>query len=365
MMMFDRRLIKNFDFGLLVLCLILGGIGIISIYSTTHITMETDLFLRQAIWLGIGVAIMLFLTFFNYRLLWEWAWIIYTLSIILLIGVLIFGRQVLGAQRWFNLGPFSFQPSEFAKLAFIILLARYLAPEGIERKLTRFTDLFIPIILLGVPFILVIKQPDLGTALVFIFIFFGMLYFAGAKIKHLTMLLVAGLGISPLGWFLLKNYQKARVMVFLNPSRDPLSSGYHIIQSKITIGSGKFFGKGFLCGTQTQLRFLPKQHTDFIFSVIGEEFGFIGVCILIFLYFLLIYRGMKAASTRDMFGRLLVAGIICGITFQIFVNIGMGVGLAPVTGLPLPLLSYGGSSLISTLIGIGIILNVRMRHFMF
>jgi len=323
------------------------------------------LYLRQTMWLGLGVIIMICLTFFNYRLLWEGAWVIYAFSIILLIGVLIFGRQTLGAQRWFKIGSFSFQPSEFAKLAFIILLARYLSPEGIERKMTRFIDLFIPVVLLGVPFVLVMKQPDLGTALVFIFIFFGMLYFAGVRIKHLIMLLAIGLGVSPLGWFLLRNYQKARVMAFFDPGRDPLSSGYHIIQSRITIGSGRFFGKGFLGGTQTQLRFLPKQHTDFIFSVIGEEFGFIGALILILLYLILIWRAMKAASTRDMFGRLLVAGIVLGFTFQIFVNIGMGIGLAPVTGLPLPLLSYGGSSLIFTLIGIGIILNVRMRHFIY
>ena len=363
--MFDRRLIKNFDFGLMLVCIVIGCIGIIAIYSATHFAMETDLCLRQAMWLGLGVIIMICLTFFNYRLLWEGAWAIYAFSIILLVGVLIFGRQALGAQRWFKIGSFSFQPSEFAKLAFIILLARYLSPQGLERKMTRFIDLFIPIVLLGVPFVLVMKQPDLGTALVFIFIFFGMLYFAGVRIKHLIMLLVIGLGVSPLGWFLLKDYQKARVMAFFDPGRDPLSSGYHIIQSRITIGSGRFFGKGFLGGTQTQLRFLPKQHTDFIFSVIGEEFGFIGALILILLYLILIWRAMKASSTRDMFGRLLVAGIILGLAFQIFVNIGMGIGLAPVTGLPLPLLSYGGSSLIFTLIGIGIILNVRMRHFMF
>ena len=363
--MFDRRLIKNFDPGLLILCLILSSIGITSIYSATHFISEVDLYLRQIMWLGIGLIIMIVLTFFNYRILWEWAYIIYALAIILLIGVLFFGRQILGAQRWFNVGPFSFQPSELAKLAFIILLARYLTPQGIERKTVRFIDLFIPILLLAVPFFLVLIQPDLGTALVFIFIFFGMLFFAGVRVKYLITLLMIGLGISPVAWFLLKDYQRSRMLVFLDPARDPLSSGYHIIQSKITIGSGKFFGKGFLNGTQTQLRFLPKQHTDFIFSVIGEEFGFLGSFILILLYFLLIYRGIKAASTRDMFGRLIVAGIICGITFQVLVNIGMGIGLAPVTGLPLPLLSYGGSSLIFTLVGVGIILNVRMRHFMF
>jgi len=362
-MIFDRRLIKNFDFGLMILCLTLGFIGIISIYSATHFTGETEIYLRQAIWLGVGVIIMICLTFFNYRLLREWGWLIYIFAIILLIGVLVFGRQILGAQRWFKIGSFSFQPSEFAKLAFIILLARYLSPEGIERKMTRFTDLFIPIILLGIPFFLIMRQPDLGTAFVFIFIFFGMLYFAGVRIKHLVTLLLIGLGISPLAWFLLRDYQKARILIFFEPSRDSLSSGYHIIQSKIAIGSGRFLGKGFLSGTQTQLRFLPKQHTDFILSVIGEEFGFVGVSILFLLYFLLIYRAMKFASTRDMFGRLLVTGIICGITFQILVNIGMAIGFAPVTGLPLPLLSYGGSSLIFTLIGIGIILNVRMRHF--
>lgn len=363
--MFDRRLLKNFDFGLLIICIVISLIGVLAIYSSTHFARDTDLYTKQLAWLGTGIILLLCATFINYRILWEAAYPIYIVSIILLLGVAIFGKIALGAQRWFKIGAYTFQPSEFAKLAFIVILARYLSPEGMKRKINKFKDLLFPVLLLALPFLLTMLQPDLGSACVFIFIFFGMLFFAGAKFSHLLTLVCIGIGFIPFAWFFLRDYQRARLMVFFDPSRDPLASGYHIIQSKITIGSGRFFGKGFLNGSQTQLRFIPKQHTDFIFSVIGEEFGFLGTSIVILLFFLFIYRAMKSASTKDMFGKLLSVGIISSITFQIFVNLAMSVSLAPVTGLPLPLLSYGGSSLVSTLIGVGIILNVRMRKFMF
>jgi len=362
---FDRRLLKNFDFGLLTICLIISFIGVLAIYSSTHFAKDTDLYTKQLAWLGAGIILLLCATFVNYRILWEMAYPLYIISIILLLGVAIFGKIALGAQRWFKIGTYSIQPSEFAKLAFIVALARYLSPEGIKRKINTLKDLLFPVLLLALPFLLTMFQPDLGSASVFIFIFFGMLFFAGAKFSHLLTLVCIGISFIPFAWFFLRDYQRSRLMVFFDPSRDPLASGYHIIQSKITIGSGRLFGKGFLSGSQTQLRFIPKQHTDFIFSVIGEEFGFLGTSIILLFFFFFIYRAMKAASTKDMFGRLLSVGIISGITFQIFINLAMSVGLAPVTGLPLPLLSYGGSSLVATLIGVGIILNVRMRKFMF
>jgi len=365
-MVFDRRLIKNFDMWIVILCLILGATGIAAIYSATHLnTFYSDLFLKQILWFGAGLAVMLLITLFNYRILKELSYIIYGLSLILLLGVLFFGKSALGAQRWLRIGPFSFQPSEFAKLAFIIVLAGYLTPEGMAKRILHLRDLFVPLLLLIPPFILVMEQPDMGTALVFIVILFGMLYFAGFKIWQLLILIGIGAAILPAAWLFLRDYQRMRILVFLNPKMEPLGAGYALTQSRITIGSGKLFGKGFLHGTQTQLRFLPKQHTDFIFSVLGEEFGFLGAIVLLFLFLLLIYRSMKAASTRDMFGRLLVAGIISGFAFQIFVNIGMSIGLVPATGLPLPFISYGGSSLLFTFTGIGIILNVRMRRFMF
>ena len=363
--MLDRRLIKNFDMWLVIICLLLGCAGIASIYSTTHFMKDSDLFLRQIMWLGMGLLAMFVTTLFNYRTIKRWAYIIYGLSIILLVAVIFIGKSALGAQRWLMLGPFSFQPSEFAKLALFVALAKYLTPETMERKRFYSRDLFICLILFIIPFLLIMKQPDLGSALVLIPGFIAMLYFAGAGIKYLLALLGIGAGISPVVWLFLKDYQKARLFVFFNPNMDPLGAGYHLAQSKITIGSGKLLGKGFLMGTQTQLRFLPKQHTDFIFSVIGEEFGFIGVSCVLILYLLIIYRSMRATLTGDLFGRLLVVGIISGIIFQIFVNIGMSTGIMPVTGIPLPFLSYGGSSLIFTFIGIGLILNIRMRNFMF
>jgi len=364
-MLFDRRLLKNFDLWLVIICLLLVSAGIAAIYSATRLTDYSDLFVRQMMWAGAGLAVMLGMTFFNYRILKEWGYGIYIVSIIMLVGVLLFGKTALGAQRWFKLGPLSFQPSEFAKLAFIIVLAGYLTPEGMEKRKPAFQDLMVPVLLLFPLFILVLVQPDLGTAIVFVPVMLAMLLFAGFRAWQIFALLGAGCAFLPVAWTFLKDYQRTRLLVFLNPKLDPLGSGYHLIQSKITIGSGKFLGKGFLGGTQTQLRFLPKQHTDFIFTVIGEEFGFLGAIILLVLFMLLSYRALKATSTRDMFGRLVVVGILTIIVFQVFVNMGMCIGLMPVTGLPLPFLSYGGSALLFTFAGIGLILNVRMRHFMF
>ena len=230
-------------------------------------------------------------------------------------------------------------------------------------RLNSFKDIIPIFIYVGIPFLLVLKQPDLGTSLVFLAILFGMLFIAGIRMKLLATIVGAGIMVAPLLWHFLKDYQKKRLTVFLDPNVDPLGSGYHIIQSKIAIGSGMLFGKGLFGGTQSQLNFLPENHTDFIFAVIGEELGFIGAVIILLLYFLLLYRGVKVAgAARDSFGMLLATGITSMLTFHVLVNVGMTAGIMPVTGIPLPLMSYGVSSLTTNLVSIGILLNIYMRR---
>ena len=230
-------------------------------------------------------------------------------------------------------------------------------------KLNTFKDLIPIFIFVGIPFFLILKQPDLGTALVFIAILMGMLFVAGIRLKHFVAIIIAGLAALPVFWYFLKDYQKERLMVFLDPNADPLGSGYHIIQSKIAIGSGMFFGKGIFSGTQSQLNFLPENHTDFIFAVVGEETGFIGALIVLLLYFIILYRGIRIASAaKDNFGMLLATGITSMFVFHILVNIGMTMGIMPVTGIPLPLMSYGISSLVMNLFSIGLLLNIYMRR---
>ncbi|MBC8016391.1 MAG: rod shape-determining protein RodA, partial [Sporomusaceae bacterium] len=232
-----------------------------------------------------------------------------------------------------------------------------------QGRLHSFKDI-IPIFLyVGIPFLLVLKQPDLGTALVFMAILFGMIYIAGIRMKHLMIIFAAGIAFMPIFWHFLKDYQKMRLTVFMDPNVDPLGSGYHIIQSKIAIGSGMLFGKGLFAGTQSQLNFLPENHTDFIFAVIGEELGFIGALFILVLYFILLYRGVKVAgSARDNFGTLLATGITSMMAFHILVNVGMNAGIMPVTGIPLPFMSYGVSALTTNMVSIGVLLNIYMRR---
>jgi rod shape determining protein RodA len=243
----------------------------------------------------------------------------------------------------------------------IISLAHLL--EKRQGRLDNFKDLIPIFIFVGVPFLLVLKQPDLGTSLVFLAILFGMLFIAGIRVKHLAAIVAGGIAFMPIFWHFLKDYQKMRLTVFLDPNVDPLGSGYHIIQSKIAIGSGMLFGKGLFAGTQSQLNFLPENHTDFIFAVIGEELGFVGSVVVLTLYFILIYRGIKiAGEARDNFGMLLATGITSMLAFHVLVNVGMTAGIMPVTGIPLPLMSYGVSSLSTNLVSIGILLNIYMRR---
>jgi rod shape determining protein RodA len=365
--MFDRRLVQNFDWGLLWLALILGAMGLVTLYS--GVTAKTPnphqiVFKKQLIWYGIGIFMMIVAFLFDYKYLERWANVIYALCILLLIGVLVFGKSVSGSQRWLIVGPVSIQPSEMVKIAVIITLAQYYSkvsnPHGYTlRELVR------PFLITALPFVLIVKQPDLGTAMLVGLIAVSMTIFV--KIEKRSLLYLAGSFtiMIPLIWFLLKPYQKERLITFFQPDRDPLGAGYHIIQSKIAVGSGMITGKGFLKGTQNALSFLPEQHTDFIFTVLAEEWGFAGAALFLFSFMMLIIWGLYVAhGCREAFGAILAVGITANISWQAFINIGMVMGLMPVVGVPLPFISYGGSSIISMMICIGILLNVRMRRFM-
>ena len=297
---------------------------------------------------------------FDYKMLQRYGNRLYIFNLILLIAVMLIGHSALGAQRWIQIGPVTLQPSEFAKLIMIVSLASML--EDKVGKLNTLHDLLPIALYVGIPFILVLKQPDLGTSLVFIAIFIGMIFACGVNLKLLGGLFAAGVACAPILWHFLKDYQKMRIMVFLDPNVDPLGSGYHIIQSKIAIGSGMLFGKGLFGGTQSQLNFLPENHTDFIFAVVGEELGFLGAAVLLLLYLVVLWRGiMIARDASDTFGMLLAVGITSMLAFHVLVNIGMTTGIMPVTGIPLPLMSYGVSSLTTNIMSIAILLNIHMK----
>jgi len=366
--MFDRRLVQNFDWTLLGLTFLLGAIGFITLFSAVSAGSATPhkiIYIKQLIWLFCGVTAMVIAFLFNYKFLEKWAYGIYAISIILLGCVLLYGKHVGGSQRWLVLGPVSIQPSELVKITVIILLARYYAKHA-ENKGFSLRDLIGPVVLVIIPFALIVRQPDLGTAMIVLLIAGSMTVFVKIERRSLLSLLVSGTIAIPVVWFFLKGYQQQRILTFFNPDRDPLGAGYHIIQSKIAIGSGMISGKGFLKGTQNALSFLPEQHTDFIFSVLAEEWGFVGTVLLLCIFLMLIVRGLSIAyGSKDSFGTILGIGIIAMIFWQVFINIGMVMGLMPVVGVPLPLISYGGSSTLTVMICIGILLNISMRRFMF
>ncbi|MGM0452049.1 MAG: rod shape-determining protein RodA [Thermodesulfobacteriota bacterium] len=364
--MFDRRLIQYFDWGLLLLILLLGSIGIALIYSAVNagdVNPLSNLYLKQMCWFGGGLVLMIGSFVFSYRRIEKWAPLIYGVCIALLVAVYFVGQNVGGATRWLDFGAFSLQPSEPAKLAVIIMLARYFAghirPTGMGIR-----ELAPAAALVGLPFVLVLKQPDLGTAGLIGLIAATMTVFAKIRRRTFISLLITMAVVLPVGWFFLKDYQRTRILMLFFPESDPLGGGYHILQSKVAVGSGMLFGKGFMQGTQNILSFLPEQHTDFIFSVLSEEWGFAGSLMLLMLFVLLIAFGLNIAyACRDDFGSMLAVGITAMIFWQTVINIGMVMGLMPVVGMPLPLISYGGSSIITTLLGLGILMNVSMRRF--
>ncbi len=364
--MFDRRLILNFDWTLLITVLFISTMGVLNLYSSTypHTGSGTLLFVKQIYWFLAGIGLAIFILLFDYRTFIRYAYPFYIFCLFLLLLVMIFGRTTSGSQRWLQLGFFSFQPSELAKIAIILALTRYFT-ENENTLGYGFRDLIVPFLILAIPLALIFKQPDLGTTGLLVLISFSMLAFMGFRLQTWLTLGGACAAALPIFWHFLKDYQKTRLLTFINSDLDPLKTGYHITQSKIAVGSGTIWGKGWLKGTQSQLHFLPEQHTDFVFSVWAEEWGFVGAFLLLFLFLLLISRGLKIANTsKDRAGAVLAIGISAMLFWQIFINVGMVVGIVPVVGVPLPLFSYGGTSVISTLMGIGILMNISMRRFM-
>jgi rod shape determining protein RodA len=365
--MFDRRLLTNFDWTYLLLILLIAGIGIANLYSATSswTTAVPPVYLKQVYWLGLGLLIVTFVCMFDYRHLEYFSFLMYGGNFLLLILVLLMGRTSMGATRWISLGGFNVQPSEIMKLVIIITLARYFSDKAHLRGFSL-RELVVPGLLLGLPALLIMKQPDLGTALLVMCIGGTMALYAGVRRHAILALGVTSVAAAVGGWFLLHDYQRQRILTFLNPERDPLGAGYHIIQSKIAVGSGGLGGLGFMKGTQSQLSFLPERHTDFAFSVFAEEWGLTGCLLLLALYCLIVLWGLHIAlRSNDRFGMYLALGVSAMLFWHIVVNLGMVIGLLPVVGVPLPLFSYGGTSMVTTMIGVGLLMNVNMRRFMF
>ncbi|MCX5703131.1 MAG: rod shape-determining protein RodA, partial [Candidatus Omnitrophica bacterium] len=338
---------------ILLIAVIIATLGILSIYSSTYQKeghLWQVIYKRQILWVLLGLVIFLIISNLNYRWLWDATYFLYSLALIFLVLVFILGAVRLGAQRWIKFAWFNFQPSEFTKLIIVIFLSRYFSRKGIsdisltEDSFGIFTGLVLPFLFVAIPMGFIIEQPDLGSAVMIFVLFLAMLYLTHVKFRYIFIFLLLIVLPLPFFWQFLRDYQKERLLVFLNPNIDPLGAGYTVIQSKIAIGSGGFLGKGWLAGTQNQLHFLPESHTDFIFATFTEEWGLLGSIALLLLYYFLIRKGcLIAQRTNDYFARLLAYGISLMLSIQIFINIAMNLGLAPVVGLPLPLMSYGGS----------------------
>jgi len=366
--MLDRRLIQNFDWVLLLLLLLLAGVSILNLYSATYAIRDVGgsrIVMKQIYWFLIGFSVLLIMITFNYYYLERLAYPAYFFTVALLIIVLLVGKVMSGSQRWLSLGPFVFQPSELAKISMVLVLAKFFNDRDSAEEY-RLRDLWQPFILILVPCALILKEPDLGTALFLGMVSLSMIFIVKVNRKSLMIFLVSCLLAAPVIWFGMKDYQQRRIMTFLQPDTEPLGAGYHINQSKIAIGSGQFWGKGYLEGTQTRLHFLPEQHTDFAFSVLAEEWGLVGATALLLLYLFLILWGLNIAKeSKDRFGAILAVGIVAIVFWQVVINVGMVTGLLPVVGIPLLLFSYGGSSLISTMAAMGLLMNISMRRFMF
>jgi len=360
----ERRLSAHLDWPLLGAVLALVALGLATIYSVTHRGMQPGPeFWTQVKALAVGVFALLACLAIDYRTLAQRSLILYGLLVLALIAVLVVGAKHNGSRRWISLGHFSLQPSEFTRLVVALVLAMFYGES--RRRARSFAELAGGVLLVGVPAALIYKQPDFGTPLALVPVFLGVVFVAGLPIRMLTITVTIAVLLSPVVYvYGLQPYQKQRIQVYLNPESDPHGKGYQQLQAKIAVGSGGLAGKGLMQGTQGGYGFLPVAHNDFVFSVLAEEEGFIGVLVALSLYLFVILRSLEAARlARDRVGAFLVVAIVSGFAFQVVYNITMSAGLAPVKGLTLPLMSYGGSSLVATLAGFGLILNVRMRRF--
>lgn len=361
----DSRGLDNFDLRYLALILAILGIGVLSIHSVTHAQGgAAPYYLKQLVWIALGAVAFLVMLLSDYHRIARLAYPAYAVVLLMLAFVLVEGRTSKGAQRWIALGPFSFQPSEFAKLVLILVLAHYYSKAPRVGWLQR---VIMPGLLMLPGLILILKQPDLGSALSFMAVYAAMLLMVGVRSQALGVILLFSVMLFPFAWEgvwgSLHDYQRQRIMAFVDPDYDPGGKGYHALQSRIAIGSGELMGKGLYGGTQSQLKFLPEGHTDFVFAVYAEEWGFLGVLLLLLLFVALIWLSLDIASkAKDQLGALLAAGIVAMLCFCVVVNIGMTAGMFPIVGIPLPLMSYGGSATVMTMASLGLLLNVKRRR---
>jgi rod shape determining protein RodA len=359
--MHDRRTLAqrlHIDIPLLLGLLLLSGIGLAVLYSAGG--QDTNLLARQGIRLAVAFTAMFVLAQVSPRHLYFWTPWLYAMGIVLLVAVLAFGDVAQGAQRWIRIGPLNFQPSEMLKITVPMMVAYYLGGRALPPSFMR---ILVAGLLVVVPTLLIARQPDLGTALLIACSGAFVLFLGGISVRLIAACAILASASAPVMWYLMHDYQRQRVLTFLNPEQDPLGTGYHIIQSKIAIGSGGTYGKGWLNGTQSQLDFLPERSTDFVFAVFSEEFGLSGVLILIAAYLAVVFRGLFIASqAQDSYARLLAGSLVLTFFVYVFVNIGMVSGLLPVVGLPLPLLSYGGTSLVTVMAAFGILMSLHTHR---
>jgi rod shape determining protein RodA len=356
---------RDFDWSLLAMVLLLCTVSVFEIYSATLHTKYSGFHTKQLLWIAAGLVAMFIFAKIDYHLLLDWVPWAYGVCLVALLTVLAVGHKVLGARRWISVGPMHFQPSEWVKLVLILAVARYFANLG-GRSLT-WKEIFKAFALVGLPMLLVIRQPDLGTTLTYTPILVAGLFLGGINLRQGLILITAAIVLVAGVWSsgkLLKPYQKARLSSFINPDSDPKGTGYQIRQSLIAVGSGGVWGKGAAKGTQTQGDFLPIPHADFIFAAFSEEHGFVGALLVLLLYFFILMRLIQNAQTAaDLSGSLIIMGVVAVLAFEIAVNVGMVIGFMPVTGIPLPLMSYGGSSVLFSFLALGVAMNVRMRRF--
>jgi len=358
----DRRLVYNVDWVLLGTSLALTLVGVAMVYSATQSGRSPDLYLKQLALVGVGVVGLLVAATLDYRRVCDRPFLLYGLSVVALLYVLRFAPVIAGTRRWILIGGLQLQPSELVKVTAAVFVAKVFSEYRQETLGLR--DVALPGAAVGLLSLLIAREPDLGTAACLVPLFLAVAFLAGLRMRAVLGLALVMLLTAALAWPFLKDYQKTRVYTFLDPSLDPRGAGYQKIQSQIAVGSGGFLGRGFLEGSQAQLGYLPARHTDFIFSVLAEEAGFVGVVVVLGLYLLVVWRMLETARlARDRLGAFLVAGVAAGFAFQVVYNVAMVAGLVPVKGLPLPLMSYGGSSILSSLMGIGLVLSVRMRRF--